>query len=104
MTKATKAMIASAAIAGLITGSVATRAFAGNVGGKAGVQTSIQLNDEAKSDKNACKGKNSCKGKGGCKTDKNECKGKNACMGNGGCATGGSKDKQDGSKDKDKKE
>ncbi len=91
MTKATKAMIASAAIAGLITGSVATRAFAGNVGGKAGVQTSIQLNDEAKSDKNACKGKNSCKGK-------------NACKGKGGCATDGSKDKEDGSKDKDKKE
>ena len=91
MTKRTKMMIASAAVAGLITGAVPMRALASNPDYNAG----IQLGDEAKGDKESCKGKNSCKGKGGCKTDKNECKGKNACKGKGGCATDGSKDKKE---------
>ncbi len=91
MTKRTKMMIASAAIAGLLTGSLPIGASASNLpDGKAGIELAKK---KEKNDKNACAGKNSCKGKGGCKTDKNECKGKNDCKGKGGCATDGSKDK-----------
>ena len=33
-----------------------------------------------------CTGKNTCKGKGGCKTGDQGCRGKNTCKGKGGCA------------------
>jgi hypothetical protein len=87
MTK--KAMIAGAAIAGLMSGSFAVTAHAVQSSSKAGVSLMGDKKDAA--DKHACKGKNSCKGKGGCKTDANSCKGQNACKGKGGCATDGSK-------------
>lgn len=88
MTK--KAMIAGAAIAGLMSGSFAVTAHAVQSSSKAGVSLMGDKKDAA-ADKHACKGKNSCKGKGGCKTDANACKGHNACKGKGGCATDGSK-------------
>ena len=89
MTK--KAMIAGAAIAGLMSGSFAVTAHAVQTSSKAGV--SLKMGDKEKdaADKHACKGMNSCKGKGGCKTGDNGCKGKNSCKGKGGCATDGSK-------------
>ena len=86
MTK--KAIVAGAAIAGLMSGSFAVQAHAANISTKAGV--SLQQ-DAGKKDKHACQGQNSCKGKGGCKTGDNGCKAKNSCKGKGGCATDGSK-------------
>ena len=83
-----KAIIAGAAVAGLMSGSFAVQAHAANVSFKAG--TSLQQMGD-KTDKNSCKGENSCKGKGGCKTGDNGCKGKNSCKGKGGCATDGAK-------------
>lgn len=102
MTTKTKALIASAAIAGLISGS-AVRAFAGTTdGGKAGAGISgiekmgcggkggcggkdgCPGKDSCKG-KGSCKGKNDCKGKGGCKSGDGGCKGKNTCKGKGGC-------------------
>ena len=61
MIKPSKAVIAGAAIAGLMTGSLAVRSYAASVQGKAG--TPAQTLDDAQ------KGKHSCKGKGGCATD-----------------------------------
>ena len=80
MNKSTRLMITAAAIAGLYTGSLATRALAAADKGTA---------DTAKSEKGKhdCKGKNACKGEGGCKSSDNGCKGKNSCKGKGGCST-----------------
>jgi hypothetical protein len=85
-----KAILAGAAVAGLISGSFAVQAHATNVSAKVGVSLS-QMGDKGKKDVHGCKGQNSCKGKGGCKTSDNGCKGKNSCKGKGGCATDGSK-------------
>jgi hypothetical protein len=84
-----KTIIAGAAIAGLMTGMVATPAHAAVTTTKAGVSLMGK-----KADTHSCKGQNSCKGKGGCKTGDNGCKGKNSCKGKGGCATDGSKPKE----------
>jgi hypothetical protein len=56
-----KAILAGAAMAGLMSGSFAVQAHATNVSGKAGVS----LSQMGKKDVHACKGQNSCKGKGG---------------------------------------
>ena len=83
----TKSLIAGAAVAGLMAGSMAVRAYA------AGAPTSAGVSLQTMADKGAaaheCKGKNACKGQGGCKTGDNGCKGKNSCKGKGGCATKG---------------
>ena len=86
MTK--KAIVAGAAIAGVMSGATAVQAHAANISTKAGV---LLQQDASKKDKHACQGQNSCKGKGGCKTGDNGCKAKNSCKGKGGCATDGSK-------------
>ncbi len=97
MTKSKKALIAGAALAGLLAGSGAT-IQASNL--LSGVKSSFNAQDQSKDqkadkdkvkEKHACKGQNSCKGKGGCKSSDNGCKGKNSCKGKGGCATDGSK-------------
>ena len=82
MKKSTRLMITAAALAGLYSGSMTSRAFAA-ADAKAGSA------DTAKKDagKHDCKGKNSCKGEGGCKTSDGGCKGKNTCKGKGGCST-----------------
>ena len=82
-----KAIIAGAAVAGLMSGSFAVQAHAANVSNRAGVSLQQMGDKNADTDKHACKGLNSCKGKGGCKTSDNGCKGKNSCKGKGGCAT-----------------
>ncbi len=85
--KPSKAVIASAAVAGLLTGSLAVRAYAASTPSHAGV--SLQAMADAEKTplpKHACKGQNDCKGQGG-----GENPGKNACKGQGGCATDGSK-------------
>ena len=83
----TKTLLAGAAVAGLMTGSMAVRAFAAGEPTPAGV--SLQTMGEKGA--HACKGQNACKGQGGCKSGDNGCKGKNSCKGKGGCATDGSK-------------
>ncbi|MFY9988270.1 MAG: hypothetical protein WAK31_26180 [Chthoniobacterales bacterium] len=83
--KPSKAMIAGAAVAGLLTGSLAVQTYAASVQGKAG--TSVRTLADSDKGTHSCKGQNSCKGQGGCKTSDNGCKGKNSCKGKGGCAT-----------------
>src|SRR5260370_40015110 len=68
-----KAVIAGAAVAGLMTGSLAVRTYAVGAGANAGV--SIQTMDDVQKGKHACKGMNECKGQGGCKTADHACKG-----------------------------
>ena len=79
----TKTLLAGAAVAGLMTGSMAVRAFAAAEPTPAGV--SLQTMGEKGA--HACKGQNACKGQGGCKSGDQGCKGKNTCKGKGGCAT-----------------
>jgi hypothetical protein len=88
--KPSKAVIAGAAVTGLLTGSLAVRTYAATMAAKAGVSlhSSVAAEDAGK---HSCAGKNACKGQGGCKTGDNGCKGKNSCKGQGGCATDGSK-------------
>jgi len=86
MTKLNKALIAGAAIAGLLAGT--STVSASNLLGKA-TQDDAKKADKKAKDKHACKGQNSCKGKGGCKAGDNGCKGKNSCKGKGGCRTDG---------------
>lgn len=96
MKRSTKTMLAGAALAGLLTGSLAAATGTTTTTGKTSVSKAGVLADEKKGgDKHACKGKNDCKGKGGCKTGDQGCKGKNTCKGKGGCATNkkGKKDK-----------
>ena len=91
-TKTTKAILAGAAIAGLLSGS-ATRLYAAQSdSGKTQVKAGVMADDTDKG-KHSCKGANACKGQGGCKSGDNGCKGKNDCKGKGGCATDGSKHK-----------
>ena len=78
MSKTTRRLIASAAMAGLLTGTVVT--LTGCSTDKAGTESSTSMG------KHDCAGKNACKGQGGCKTGDMGCKGKNSCKGKGGCA------------------
>ena len=87
----TKTLIAGAAVAGLMAGSLPVRAYAANTSTPAGV--SFQTLAEKETGTHACKGQNACKGQGGCKTSDAGCKGKNSCKGKGGCATDGCKPK-----------
>jgi hypothetical protein len=101
MTKTTKAMLAGAALAGLLAGTgAAVNASTLLPSLKTSFRAQDQGQDKDKKDdkqvkeKHACKGQNSCKGKGGCKAGDNGCNGKNSCKGKGGCATDGSKKPQ----------
>ena len=88
--KPSKAVIAGAAVAGLLSGSLAVRTYAASTPSHAGV--SLRTMAEAEKSplpKHACKGQNECKGQGGCKTAEGG-PGQNSCKGKGGCATYGS--------------
>ena len=115
MSNSMKAMLAGAALAGLLTGTTAKLQAQTTNQNDAGIRAvSMQDNggtdaktDKDKLPKHACKGqndckgqgggdkqhagKNDCKGTGGCKSSDQGCKGKNSCKGKGGCATDGSK-------------
>ncbi len=85
MIRPSKAVIAGAAVAGLMTGSFAVRAYAASTtASHAGVALQTLADEKGK---HGCKGQNECKGQGGCKTSDAGCKGKNSCKGKGGCAT-----------------
>ncbi len=99
MSNSMKALLAGAALAGLMTGASA-KLNAQTLGQKNAGIRAVSMQDDGstnkkdkkdKTEKHACKGQNSCKGKGGCKASDNGCKGKNSCKGKGGCATDGSK-------------
>ena len=89
MKRSTKALVAGAALAGLMTGAVArTYASQSTTTTKAnGLSSWGQMDDSGDKGKHDCKGKNSCKGAGGCKSGDNGCKGQNSCKGKGGCNT-----------------
>jgi len=87
------ALLLTAALSGLVGGTVAAHASTpGSSNGKV-VKAGLRYSGFSADDKNkhSCKGKNDCKGKGGCKSSDNGCSGKNSCKGKGGCATDGSK-------------
>jgi hypothetical protein len=85
-----KAVIAGAAVAGLLTGSFAARTYAASTSHSPGVSLQTMADPEKQPlPKHACKGQNDCKGQGGGKNW-----GKNSCKGKGGCATDGSKPHQ----------
>src|SRR5258708_7118495 len=83
--KTTKALLAGAALAGILTGGFAAKAATVTGQGKTGADAGV-LAEKKKGETHDCAGKNSCKGKGGCKTGDNGCAGKNTCKGKGGCA------------------
>jgi hypothetical protein len=87
--KPSKAIIAGAAVAGLLTGSAAVRANAASTPSHPGVSLQTMAEGKKPLPKHACKGQNDCKGQGGGKNW-----GKNDCKGKGGCATDGSKPHQ----------
>lgn len=97
MTKTSKAMLAGAALAGLLAGTgTAVKASTllpslKSFSAQDPAPDKDKKDDKKVKEKHACKGQNSCKGKGGCKASDNGCKAKNSCKGKGGCATDGSK-------------
>ena len=99
-----KALLAGAAVAGIMSGGAVSTMSAANAGtlGRSNIGSSPgTLADEKKGETHDCKGKNSCKGKGGCKNSDNGCAGKNSCKGKGGCATKDGKPAGDKDKDQD---
>ena len=86
MSRMKNAMLASAALAGILAGTSA-RATAQNPDTTQDTGKKADKNKK-EIEKHACKGLNSCKGQGG--GSKKEW-GKNSCKGKGACATDGSK-------------
>jgi hypothetical protein len=89
MKRTARALVAGAALAGLMTGVVARTYASQSVPNAKGTSLTSwgQLDDTGDKGKHDCKGKNSCKGQGGCQAGDNGCKGKNSCKGHGGCNT-----------------
>jgi hypothetical protein len=79
MTRTAKTLMISAAMAGLVAGSMAISGCSSDNSGK------VASSSDAAVAKHDCKGLNSCKGQGGCKTSDMGCKGLNSCKGKGGC-------------------
>ncbi len=79
MNRTARSLIISAAMAGLVSGSVIgiTGCSSSNSGTAAASDSATAKHD--------CKGLNSCKGQGGCNSGDMGCKGKNSCKGKGGC-------------------
>jgi len=79
MTRTARTLIVSAAMAGLVAGTMVT------TGCKSSSDSGKAAASDTSMSKHDCKGMNSCKGQGGCKTGEQGCKGKNDCKGKGGC-------------------
>jgi hypothetical protein len=77
MSRTARTLIISAAMTGLLAGTMATTGCKKDDTGASAAAPAT--------DKHDCKGLNSCKGTGGCKTSDMGCKGKNSCKGKGGC-------------------
>ena len=85
--KPSKAVLAGAAVAGLLTGS-----YAASTSHNPGVSLQTMADEKQPLPKHACKGQNACKGQGGGKDwGKNDCKGKGGCATDGSQAQGGDK-------------
>jgi hypothetical protein len=70
MTKSKKALIAGAALAGLLAGTTPTIQASNTLSGlNSRSNAQDQKADNKVKEKHGCKGQNSCKGKGGCATD-----------------------------------
>jgi len=82
--KPSKAVVAGAAVAGLLTGSFAARTYGASTSHNPGVSLQTMAGEKQPLPKHACKGQNDCKGQGGGKHW-----GKNDCKGLGGCRTDG---------------
>ena len=82
--KPSKAVVAGAAVAGLLTGSFAARTYGASTSHNPGVSLQTLAEEKKPLPKHACKGQNDCKGQGGGKHW-----GKNDCKGLGGCRTDG---------------
>ena len=99
MKNSMNALLLTAALSGLVSGTSLAAQTTSNGASAAKVSTSSNsavagvryVNMADKPAKHSCKGKNDCKGQGGCKAGDNGCKAKNICKGKGGCATDGSK-------------
>ena len=63
--KPSKALIAGAAVAGLLSGSLAVRAYAASTSNHPGVSLQTMADAQKPLPKHACKGQNDCKGQGG---------------------------------------
>ena len=99
-TNSTKALLAGAAIAGLMSGSAARLQAANTVASEheSSVNPGVMATETGTPKEpgtHSCKGQNECKGQGGCKSGDNGCAGKNSCKGHGGCATDGSMEKEE---------
>ena len=81
----TKAILAGAAVAGILSGGMVANAATAHKSHKSSANPGV-VADDKKGETHDCAGKNSCKGKGGCKSGDNGCAGKNSCKGKGGCA------------------
>lgn len=82
----TKALLAGAALAGILTGGQLNAATATQPNHASNV-AGVLADEKPKADPDhGCAGKNTCKGKGGCKSGDAGCAGKNTCKGKGGCA------------------
>src|SRR5260370_19919442 len=84
--KPSKAVIAGAAVAGILTGSMAVRAYAASTSSHPGRTLGTIADAQKPLPKHACKGQNDCNSQGG-----GENPGNHSCKGNGGRATDGSK-------------
>jgi hypothetical protein len=82
ITETARTLIISAAMAGLVAGTMVSTGCSTSRGGAGVSVTSPTV------DKHDCKGLNSCKGTGGCSAGDMGCKGKNSCKGKGGCKVG----------------
>lgn len=83
----TKALLAGAALAGIVSGGLIGSASAAlSAKGDKSATAAGVLAEKEKGETHDCAGKNSCKGKGGCKSGDKGCAGKNTCKGKGGCA------------------
>jgi len=83
------ALLLSAALTGLVGGTMAAAQPVTNGAGQNSVKAATagvrMIGQDTTTDKHSCKGKNDCKGQGGGPDP-----GKNSCKGKGGCATDGS--------------
>ena len=80
MNRSRIALIAAAAMTGLLSGCSSTSHQ--GTQNQAGAMAPHNVPNP-----HACAGQNSCKGQGGCKSGDNGCVGKNSCKGKGGCNT-----------------
>ena len=87
MKRSTRLLVTAAALAGLYSGSLASRAFADDTAGTPAAKDDQKDKSSCKGTE-SCKAKDSCKGKESCKAkDAKDSKDKNSCNGKDGCSS-----------------